>query len=270
VTAIEQSARGERRPHPAAARASFYLTITVTFAALMLAWELAGRMVNHLFFAPVSEVAAEFLKAIVDPRARLLHALLETLSLLIPGFVIASFAGIAIGVAMGRRELLYQALDPYVTIFYNTPRVVLIPVLMLWLGTGALMKIVVVALAAIFPVIVNTVAGVRDVSAQLTEPARSLRATERQLMTKVILPASVPFIIAGIKLGLGRAITTVVVAELFVSVSGLGGLLHAAGSTYQMAKMLVPAVILAGMGIAIDGLLSRIERAAARWYGGWQ
>ena len=129
------------------------------------------------------------------------------------------------------------------------------------------MKIVIVVLAAMFPVIVNTVAGVRDVSAQLTEPARSLRATEGQLMTKVILPASLPFIIAGIKLGLGRALTTVVVAELFVSVSGLGGILHAAGSTYQMAKMLVPAVILAFMGIVIDGLLTKIERAAARWYG---
>src|SRR5262245_3111562 len=265
TVAAQEEDDGRRRP---ATRAKFYLTVSVTFVVLMAAWELLGRTINPLFFAPVSEVAAELVKAIADPRARLLHGLLETLGVLIPGFLIASVAGIAIGVAMGRRELVYQALDSYVTIFYNTPRVVLIPIFMLWLGTGALMKIVVVVLAAIFPVIVNTVTGVRDVSAQLTEPARSLRATERQLMIKVILPASLPFIIAGNKLGLGRAITTVVVAELFVSVSGLGVLLHAAGSTYQMAKMLVPAVILAGLGIAVDGLLSRIERASAHWYGG--
>jgi len=268
MTDAAQERADGARPRATATRMKFYLTVSVTFVVLMAVWEVAGRAINPLFFAPPSEVVAELVKALADPRARLLHGLLETLAVLLPGFLIASVGGVAIGAAMGRRELVYQALDPYVTIFYNTPRVVLIPVFMLWLGTGVLMKIVVVVLAAIFPVIVNTVAGVRDVSAQLTEPARSLRATERQLMIKVILPASLPFIIAGIKLGLGRAITTVVVAELFVSVSGLGGLLHAAGSTYQMAKMLVPAIILAGLGIAVDGLLSKIERASARWYGG--
>jgi NitT/TauT family transport system permease protein len=168
---------------------------------------------------------------------------------------------------MGRRNLAYQILDPYVTILYNTPRVVLIPIFMLWLGTGATMKIVVVVLAAIFPVIVNTMLGVRDVSAQLTEPARSRKATERQLLHKVIFPATLPFIIAGIKLGLGRALTTVIVAELFVSVSGLGGMLHSAATSYQTAKMFVPAIILALLGILIDGLLSRLERATVRRYG---
>jgi NitT/TauT family transport system permease protein len=175
--------------------------------------------------------------------------------------------GVAIGILMGRRNLAYQFLDPYVTILYNTPRVVLIPIFMLWLGTGATMKIVVVVLAAIFPVIVNTMLGVRDVSAQLTEPARSLRATERQLLHKVIFPATLPFIIAGIKLGLGRALTTVIVAELFVSVSGLGGMLHTAATSYQTAKMFVPVIILALLGILIDGLLSRLERATVRRYG---
>jgi ABC-type nitrate/sulfonate/bicarbonate transport system permease component len=197
----------------------------------------------------------------------LLTAFLQTLSVLVPGFVIASVLGVAIGILMGRRNLAYQILDPYVTILYNTPRVVLIPIFMLWLGTGATMKIVVVVLAAIFPVIVNTMLGVRDVSAQLTEPARSLKATERQLLHKVIFPATLPFIIAGIKLGLGRALTTVIVAELFVSVSGLGGMLHTAATSYQTAKMFVPAIILALLGILIDGLLSRVERATVRRYG---
>jgi NitT/TauT family transport system permease protein len=206
-------------------------------------------------------------KAILDPRERLLTAFLQTLSVLVPGFAIASVLGVAIGILMGRRNLAYQILDPYVTILYNTPRVVLIPIFMLWLGTGATMKIVVVVLAAIFPVIVNTMLGVRDVSAQLTEPARSLKATERQLLHKVIFPATLPFIIAGIKLGLGRALTTVIVAELFVSVSGLGGMLHSAATSYQTAKMFVPAIILALLGILIDGLLSRLERATVRRYG---
>jgi NitT/TauT family transport system permease protein len=266
VTDVIASA-GSVRPPSLSTRTKFYLTTGITFVLLMSVWELVGRLTNPLFFAPISDIVVEFVKAILDPRERLLTAFLQTLSVLVPGFVIASVLGVAIGILMGRRNLAYQILDPYVTILYNTPRVVLIPIFMLWLGTGATMKIIVVVLAAIFPVIVNTLLGVRDVSAQLTEPARSLKATERQLLHKVIFPATLPFIIVGIKLGLGRALTTVIVAELFVSVSGLGGMLHTAATSYQTAKMFVPVIILALLGILIDGLLSRRERATVRWYG---
>lgn len=245
----------------------FHLTVGITFVILMAVWEAVGRMTNPLFFAPVSDIAAEFIKAVLDPRQRLLHGFVETLSLLVPGFLIGSVLGVAIGVLMGRRDLAFQLLDPYVNVLYNAPRVVLIPIFMLWLGTGTTMKVMVVVLAAIFPVIVNTMIGVRDVSAQLTEPARSFRASESQLLYKVVLPSALPFIIAGVKLGLGRALTTVVVAEMFVSVSGLGGILLSSATTYQTAKMFVPALILAVMGIVIDALLSRIERATARSYG---
>jgi NitT/TauT family transport system permease protein len=219
-----------------------------------------------LFFAPVSDVMREFWKELIDPRARLLNGFLETLSVLIPGFVIACVLGVALGVLMGRSNLAYQILDPYVTILYNTPRVALIPILLLWMGVGDTLKITIVALAAIFPVSVNTMVGVRDVSAQFTEPARSMNATESQLLWKIILPATFPFIAAGLKLGLGRALTTVIVAEFFVSVSGLGGILHATSSSYQMAKMFAPAIILAVMGILIDGLLTYLERTTLKRY----
>lgn len=240
--------------------------ITVTLIGFLGLWEIVGRLSNPLFFAPVSDVLREFWLGLVDPRGRLLNGLYETLMVLVPGFVIASIVGIALGLLMGRSNLAFQILDPYVTIFYNTPRVALIPLLLLWVGVGDPLKIVVVVLAAIFPVSVNTMVGVRDISAQFTEPSRSMNATEAQLLWKVILPATFPFIIAGLKLGLGRALTTVIVAEFFVSVSGLGGILHAASSSYQMAKMFAPVIILAAMGIAIDSALSFLERNLQRRY----
>jgi ABC-type nitrate/sulfonate/bicarbonate transport system permease component len=239
-----------------------------TFAAFLSAWELVGHLSNPMFFAPASEVFITFWQQLVDPSHGLLNGFMETLAILVPGFLIASLLGIALGALMGRSNLALQILDPYVIIFYNTPRVALIPVLLLWLGVGDTLKIVIVVLAAIFPISVNVTAGIRDISAQLTEPARSMNATERQLLSKVILPATFPYLIAGLKLGLGRALTTVIVAEFFVSLSGLGGILHAASSTYQMAKMLAPAIILAAMGIAIDGLLSHVERRVLRRYAG--
>jgi NitT/TauT family transport system permease protein len=242
------------------------IVIAVTLVVFLAAWETVGRLTNPLFFAPVSDVAREFISALLDPRARLLHGLVETLSVLVPGFVIAAVLGVAFGVLMGRSELAYNILDPHVTILYNTPRVALIPILLLWMGVDDLLKIVIVILAAIFPVLVNTMVGVRDVSAHFTEPARSMQASERQLLWKVILPATFPFVIVGIKLALGRALTTVIVAEFFVSVSGLGGLLHTASSSYQMARMFAPVIILAAMGIALDAGLTYFERGVLRRY----
>jgi NitT/TauT family transport system permease protein len=242
------------------------IVVAVTLVIFLTGWEIAGRLTNPLFFAPISEVAREFVNALLDPRARLLHGLVETLAVLVPGFLIACVLGVALGVLMGRNELAYHILDPHVTILYNTPRVALIPILLLWMGVGDLLKIVIVVLAAIFPVSVNTMVGVRDVSAQFTEPARSMEATERQLLWKVILPAAFPFIIAGIKLALGRALTTVIVAEFFVSVSGLGGVLHSASTSYQMARMFAPVIILAAMGITLDAALTYFERDVLRRY----
>jgi ABC-type nitrate/sulfonate/bicarbonate transport system permease component len=242
------------------------LIILATFIVFVAAWEIIGRLTNPMFFAPISDVARQFWIAVIDPRGQLLNGLLETLAVLVPGFVIASVLGVALGLLMGRSELAYQIFDPYVTILYNIPRVALIPILLLWLGVGDLLKIVIVVLAAIFPVSVNTMAGVRDISAQFVEPARAMQASEQQLLWKVIVPASFPFIAAGIKLALGRALTTVIVAEFFVSVSGLGGLLHAASSSYQMGLMFVPVIILAAMGIVIDALLTYLERSVLRRY----
>ncbi len=236
----------------------------VALIVFLLVWEIVGRLSNPFFFAPVSAVLRAFVHAVIDPRQELLHGFLETLSVLIPGFILAAIVGVIVGIAMGRSNTVFQLLDPHITILYNTPRVALIPILMLWMGIGGSLKIVIVFLAAVFPIVVNTLSGVRDISAQFVEPARSMHASERQLLWKVILPAIVPFIAAGIKLGLGRALTTVIVAEFFVSVSGLGGILQASSTSYQMAKMFVPVIILASMGILVDQLLSYLENTALR------
>lgn len=263
----DEAARAAELSRNRRTRLEHHLIVALSAAAFLGAWEIVGRLSNPLFFAPVSEVLVELVDGVSDPQGRLLQGFMETLGVLVPGFVLAAILGVALGLLMGRSNVAYQILDPFVTILYNTPRVALIPILLLWLGVGTVLKVVIVILAAIFPISVNTMAGVRDISAQMTEPARSMGASERQLLWKVILPATLPFITTGLKLGLGRALTTVIVAEFFVSVSGLGGILHATSSTYQMAKMLVPALILAAMGIVIDALLTWAEKAMLRRYG---
>lgn len=239
----------------------------VAFVIFIVLWEIVGRLSNRLYLAPLSEVVDAFIAALLDPKAKLAIAAAQTLSLLVPGFLLATVAGVFLGLMMGRQAIIRHFLEPYVLLFYNTPRILLIPILMLWLGTGDLMKATVVVLTAIFPIIMNTMIGVRDISAQLTEPAKSMCATERQMLFKVILPGALPFVTTGVRIGVGQAVTTVVVAEIFVSVSGLGGLLHTAGMTYNMAQMFVPAIVLGLIGCAVEVLLGRIERNFARRYG---
>jgi ABC-type nitrate/sulfonate/bicarbonate transport system permease component len=266
MTPAENAALDAMQARLQRSRIDRLVIVTATLVGFLLLWEIAGHLTNPMFFAPVSEVVVQFWRQLLDPSHSLLNGFVETLAVLVPGFVIASILGVLLGILMGRSNLAFQILDPYVTIFYNTPRVALIPLLLLWLGVGDTLKIVVVVLAALFPISVNTMAGVRDISIQFTEPARSMNASEGQLLWKVILPATFPYVVAGLKLGLGRALTTVIVAEFFVSLSGLGGILHATSSSYQMAKMFAPAIILAAMGIAIDGLLTYLERRVLQRY----
>src|SRR5271165_2207448 len=178
MTPADNAALRAVRAHIRRSKIDRLLIAATTLAGFLSLWEIVGHLTNPMFFAPVSEVLIAFWKQIIDPSHSLLNGLIETLAILAPGFVIASILGMALGVLMGRSNLALQILDPWVTIFYNTPRVALIPVLLLWLGVGDTLKIVIVVLAAIFPISVNVTTGIRDISAQLTEPARSLNASE--------------------------------------------------------------------------------------------
>src|SRR5579859_713256 len=110
------------------------LIVAATLVVFLAMWELVGRLTNPMFFAPPSAIFSAFWEALTDPQAKLLLAVLQTLSILVPGFLLACVLGIGLGVLMGRSNLAYHILDPYVTIFYNIPRVALIPILLLWLG----------------------------------------------------------------------------------------------------------------------------------------
>lgn len=232
----------------------------ITGIVFLTAWEIAGRSTSDLLFAPVSEVILSFFDLLFDPEFVLFTNIGETMFVMLSGYAAASVFGVALGILMGRSQLVYEIVDPFVILLYSVPRVALIPLFMLWLGLGASLKITMVFLASHIEVLVNTHAGVRNIDEALLEPARSLMITRRHLLTKVIIPATLPYIVAGLKLGLGRALTAVVVAEFFVSVTGLGGMIFSAASQFRIAVMLVPAIILAFTGITIDILLSRVQR----------
>lgn len=235
----------------------------LSVAVFLVAWEIYGRTLNPIFLSYPSAVTVAAREVIAS--GELLTAGLQTLQALAAGFVVAVVLGLAVGLAMGRYRIVNFALDPYVTALYNTPIVALIPLLQLWFGLGLTAKIVIVALSAFFPVVINTYAGVHNTSQSLVDVVRAFGATDRQVAAKVVLPNAIPFVMAGIRLGVGRAVIGVVTAEFFTAISGLGGLVIVFSNAFATAKLFVPVITLVALGFALTSLARWAERRLTPW-----
>ena len=184
---------------------------------------------------------------------------------LIYGYVLAIALALPLGLLMGWYKRVGYAVDPFVAFFYSTPRIVLVPLLIIWFGIGIYSKIAVVFLGAVFPMIVSTMSGVRNVDSGMIRAAKSFGATDMQLFRTVVLPGSVPFVLTGLRLGIGHALTGVVVGELVAAQAGIGLMMATAGSTFQTSKVFAGMFIIAGSGIALTLLLQKIEQRFQSW-----
>jgi ABC-type nitrate/sulfonate/bicarbonate transport system permease component len=181
------------------------------------------------------------------------------------GFALSIVIGLPLGILIGWYRRLNQAFDPFITFFYSLPRVALTPLLIIWFGIGMNSKIAVVFLGAIFAIVINTAAGVKNIDPSLIKAARSFGASDAQLFRTVVVPGSVPFILTGLRLGLGHALTGVVVGELVAAQAGVGLMMATAGATFQTSKVFVGLVIVAAAGMILTYVLSRIERRFQSW-----
>lgn len=230
---------------------------------LILAWEIFGRDVNPLFLSYPSAIARATMQLLTAGEFQ--RQALGSLQVYAIGLSAALVLGIALGLLMGRYRLAEYILDPYVYALDATPRVALIPLLLLWFGLGPMSKIAIVFLSGLFPVLMNTFSGVRTVSASLVEVGRAYGAGERNIFAKIILPASLPFIMAGIRLAVGRALIGIITAEMFAAVTGLGALLIRYSSALATDKFFVPVIFLAVLGVILSHAVELWEKRLAPW-----
>lgn len=237
----------------------------LSVAVALAAWEVAGRMrlVDPLFISAPSRIVAAGaeLFAAGDIWNDLRVSGIEFLA----GFVLSVLVGIPLGLVMGWYRRVAYLLDPFVNALYATPRVALLPLVVIWLGIGIWSKIAIVFLGAVFPVLLSTYSGVRTTDARLLRAARSFGADDLQIFRTLILPGSVPFIVTGLRLGIGRALIGVVVGELYAATAGIGFLISVAGNSFQTDKVFVGVLLIAVAGIASMELLTRLERRFDRW-----
>src|SRR6478735_7806612 len=236
---------------------------TVSVAVFFVIWEYYGRRMDPIFMAPPSAIFEAALQLIQS--GALAKALIQTLWPFSVGMALTVVVGIALGIAMAQWRTLEYVLDPFINALYAIPRVALIPLIILWAGLETNGKIVIVASIAIFPVIVNTYSGIKDVRGSLIEIGRAYSATEFQIFTKIVLPASVPYIMAGIRLAVGLAIIGEITSEFFTAVTGLGGLIVLFANNFATAKVFVPIIITGVLGVALTESVALIERRLSRW-----
>lgn len=226
-------------------------------------WEILGRHVNPLFLSYPTAIAKA---AVVMVRnGELLTALLSSLKTLIIGFVAASVIGILAGLLIGRYRAVDAATDWLVNALNATPLVAVIPLVVLWFGLGDTAKLFIVVILTVFSVLINTAAGVRNVPHALIDVSTAFAANERQVFIKIILPATLPYVMTGLRVGIGRAIIGMVVAEFFTAITGLGALIVKYGNQYDTASMFVPILLLMLLGVLLTYLVRRAEEMAAPW-----
>jgi ABC-type nitrate/sulfonate/bicarbonate transport system permease component len=238
-----------------------------TFLWIFLFWEAAARygVKDERILAPFTKVVVALVKLFWSGEIWK-HLAVSGYEFTV-GFVLASLVGVVIGFLMGTVTIIRDYLQPWIAGLYSAPLVAMAPLYILFFGVGLASKIALVFSVAVFPVVVNTFTGVYSVNAGLVEVARSFNASRAQILLKVLLPFSLPYIVTGIRLGVGRGLTGVVVGEFFFANAGLGFLVALAGQTFNTPLLFAGVLIFAVAGVVTIGGLKRLEKYLAPWRG---
>jgi ABC-type nitrate/sulfonate/bicarbonate transport system permease component len=237
----------------------------IAVAFVLIGWEavVAGARLNPIYLPRPSQILIALIT--MFKTGGLLSDLLATLARIFGGFVIALVAGTLLGIWMATSERVSAIADNFIAALYPLPKVTLIPLLIIWLGTGGPFMLAISALGAIFPIVINTVLGIRQCDSGLILAARDLGATNRQVIGMVLLPSAIPSIFAGVRLGLGVSIILVVAAEMVVGKVGLGARLYLAGQVLETEQVFAVLIVLAILGIAVTKAQDLIDVRLNQW-----
>jgi NitT/TauT family transport system permease protein len=238
-----------------------YRILVSTFTVLMFltVWEIAPRagIVDTAFTSQPSRVIAAGFDIV--PTAVFLRDVSVSLSEFAVGFALAIAIGVPLGLVLGRFPVLRYSLDPPIMAIYATPHLALLPILVVWLGIGMQSKIAVAFVGAVIPILVNSMAGVRGVERSWVAAARSFCAGESDVFLKVILPASLPSVILGMRLGLSRAVLGVVVAEMYQSRAGVGNQIMRYGTEFRTDYLLFYVLLVSLFGFSATWAVRALE-----------
>lgn len=231
----------------------------IAAAGFLIVWELAMPM-GWVKTVNVSRpsLVVQALRAIMGDQAFTTHVAVSLREFLI-GFLLSAVVGVPFGVLIGRYRVLGMLLDPLITAVYTLPRMAILPVLMVWFGVAGGATTAVVFLSSVFPILVNAAVGVREVDPSWVKAVRSFGGGEWQVFTKVLLPGSVPQVVTGVRLGVGRALLGVIVGEMYVATAGVGAQISLYGNAFRMAELIALVTLVSLFGFIVVDLIRRLE-----------
>lgn len=237
----------------------------VSIAAGLAVWEILTRLLleNELLIPPPSSVLRTLWR--LGASGQLNKHLAATLFEFVCGFGTACVIGIVLGYLMGRYKWFDDVMDPWIATLYSVPVIAFVPFIIIWFGIGLFSKVIVVFKITAVAIMLNTAAGVKNIDPTFLELAKSLRLNPWETTFKVRLPAAMPYIITGMRLGVGRALLGVIVAELMAANAGLGYMLRDASETWDSPKLFVTVVLLAALGMGSFTLIKKGEQKLAPW-----
>jgi len=235
----------------------------LSVVTLALLWEIAGWTGNSRLLPPLSIVVVAWFELLVS--GQLFRALSISLQAMALGYVLSVLFGVPLGLLMGRYRRLESFLDIYMTALLTVPMISFIPFLVIAFGLGLHSRVWIVFLFAFVIIAINTTAGVRNVDATLTEMARSFGARESDLFLKVIVPAALPMIMAGLRLGMGRAVLGMVTSELILAVVGFGAMLMTFSASYNSPALFATILTIVLLAVALLAVIQYLDRRLMPW-----
>ena len=232
----------------------------------LIIWELVGnvfQLINPMFMSAPSLIA----KAAINLFAsgEIYNDLYISGTELLGGYLLSAAVAIPFGIMVGWYKKMSYIFDPFINAMNATPRVALLPLVIIWLGIGILSKVGIIFLGAVFPILINSRDGVKTTPANLLTAARSFGASEWIIFKAVVLPSTIPFILSGLRQGLGRAIVGVMVGELYAATAGIGFMITVAGATFQTDKVFVGVLVFALTGMIGTEILAKVEKRFDKW-----
>jgi len=236
--------------------------VLVVLAIWQAIWSYTN-WISPLFFSGPSAIAKQFWYTLT--QGTLLADLAFSGKNFAIGFGIALVTGVVVGVLIGWYRRARLIADPFLNALYATPRIAMVPLIIIWFGIGMWSKVFIVFLSAFFPILVNTVAGIRNMDSDLLRAARAFCASDWQIFKTLAIPGSVPFILTGVRQGVALGLIGVVVGEMFGGSEGIGFMVAYGGQTFQTDTLFVGVVIIALAGILLTSIAERLERRFSRW-----
>jgi ABC-type nitrate/sulfonate/bicarbonate transport system permease component len=235
----------------------------LSLLVVLAVWEVYGRRVNPILFTYPTAIARSFFELVAT--GELQSYMKESLLVLAYASILSVIVGVLVGVVMGRFLMVEWATDIYINALYSMPMVAMVPLIVLWFGFKVPAKVIIVFLFMVFPVLLSTYQGVKDVDRNLQEVARSFCSSERQLWYHLIIPSAIPFIIVGVRLAIGRGLVGMIVAEFYTSVTGLGYMIVRYANALETDKLFVPIVVVMVLGVGLMWVAKWVEGRIAPW-----